>query len=149
MLNNSFAMLMCDEETDKNKLKDIVEKISLRKHIRYNRVIIHGEYETAFILYNPNKEYVFEMARNKHLKIIWKDNNFFGGISFKNSTKGEIIYYLEECNNEGENVIEGEIIKPNVKPEYKGRKIMLISSMVLDKKEPYIYEKLCFRKSIK
>ena len=147
MLNNSFAMLMCDEETDKNKLKDIVEKISLRKHIRYNRVIIHGEYETAFILYNPNKEYAFEMARNKKLKIIWKDNDFFGCISFKDNTKGIVLYHLEESSNKEENIIEGEIIKPNIKQKYKGRK-MLISSIVLDENEPYLYEEFCFIKRL-
>ena len=85
------------------------------------------------------------MARNKKLTIVWKDKEFFGIICFKNNTKGDIICYLENENNNGEK-FEGEIKYLNLKPEYKGRKIMLISSKVLDNEQPYTFEYFCFYK---
>ena len=147
MLKEPFALLMSDEETDEKKLSDIVEKISIRRHIKYNKVKLYAKYEQAYILYNPDKEYVFEMARNKHLKIIWKDEESFMCISFKNNPKGEILYYLEESNNKEEFVIEGDIIQPNIKSEYKGRKIMLVASKVLDENESYLYKHFGFCKN--
>ena len=146
MLPNSFAILMCDKDLDENHLNDIVSKISLRRYIKYNRVKMYGDYDKAYILYDPDKEYVFEMARNKHVNIIWKDEEFFGLISFKENTKGDILYYLEESAGNGKDVIEGDIVKINLKPQFRGRKVMLISSKVLDEKEPYIYEHFCLYK---
>ena len=146
MLPNSFAILMCDKDLDENHLNDIVSKISLRRYIKYNRIKLYGDYDKAYILYDPDKEYVFEMARNKHVNIIWKDEEFFGLISFKENTKGDILYYLEESTVNGKDVIEGDIVKINLKPQFRGRKVMLISSKVLDEKEPYIYEHFCLYK---
>ena len=85
------------------------------------------------------------MARNKKLTIVWKDDDFFGIINFKNNTKGDVISYFENDDNGGEK-LEGEIIYLNLKPEYKGRKIMLISSIVLDEENPYKYEQFVFYK---
>ena len=144
MLPDSFAILMCDKDIDENNLRDIVEKISLRRQIKYNSVKMYGDYEKAYMLYDPDKQYVFEMARNKHLNIIWKDEELFGLISFKENTKGDILYYLEESDSNGKDVIEGKIVKLNLKPQYKGRKVMLISNILLDEEEPYSYEHFCF-----
>ena len=58
MLPNSFAILMCDKDLDENHLNDIVSKISLRRYIKYNRVKMYGDYDKAYILYDPDKEYV-------------------------------------------------------------------------------------------
>ncbi len=146
----TFAILMCDEDIDEKELKDIIDKIVLRTHIGYNiaKICSATSEITAYVLYNPDKQYVFEMARNKKLIIIWKDKDFFGCISFKDNTKGDIVYYLEESDNNGEK-IEGEIIKPNVKPQYIGKLLMLIGSKALDENEPYLYEPFCYYKNIK
>ena len=138
---DSFTILLCENDSEEEKIIDTVEKISLRKQIKYNRIILKGNAEYSYVLYTEpkDKQYIFDMTRNKKLKIVWKDKEFFGIISFKNSTKGDIICYLENDNNNGEK-FEGEIIYLNIKPEYKGRKIMLISKIVLDEENPYKYE---------
>ena len=40
--------------------------------------------------------------------------------------------------------VKGDIAKFNLKPQFIGRKVMLISSKVLDENEPYIYEHFYF-----
>ena len=137
----SFTILLCEDDSEKEKIVDTVEKISLRKQIKYNRVKLKDKTEYSYILYSEpkDKQYIFDMARNKKLKIVWKDKEFFGIVDFKNNTKGDIICYLQNENNNGEK-FEGEIVYLNLKPEYKGRKIFLISRIVLDTEKPFNYE---------
>lgn len=143
----TFTILLCEDASEEVKIIDTVQKISLRKQIKYNRLSLKGNEQYSYILYTEpkDKQYIFNMGTNKKLKIVWKDKEFFGIIEFKNNTKGDIICYLENDNNNGEK-IEGEIIYLNLKPEYKGRKIMLISNIVLDDIEPFKYEHFEFYK---
>ena len=144
----TFTILLCEDETEEAKIKDTVEKISLKKHIGYNRIKLNDNTEYNYILYTEpkDKQYIFDMARNKKLTIAWKDKEFFGIISFKNNTKGDFICYLENENNNGEK-LEGEIIYLNLKKEFRGlKKVMLISMQQLDEKEPFKYEHFCFYK---
>ena len=137
-----FAILLPNKNID---LLDIVGKISLRKSTHYNKVKFQDDGE-AYILYNPDKTYLFDMARNKKLKLIWKDEEEFYIIDFGNNTKGDIICNLgyEDCENGS---IEGEIVTFNLKKDFsKLKKVMLISSKLLDEKEPYSYEHFCFFK---
>ncbi|MBP3831961.1 MAG: hypothetical protein ILA02_06280 [Clostridia bacterium] len=143
----SFVILLCKDDS-KGKIIDTVQKISLRKQIKYNRIKLKGNVEYSYILYAEakDKQYIFDMARNKKLTILWKDEEFFGIISFKNSTKGDTISYLQNENNNGEK-IEGEIIYLNLKKEFTGlKKVMLISTQQLDEENPYTYEHFCFYK---
>lgn len=144
---DSFTILL-DEDDSKGKIIDTVQKISLRKQIKYNRIKLKGNEEYSYILYteSKDKQYIFDMARNKKLTILWKDKEFFAIISFKNNTKGDTICYLEDDNNNGEK-FEGEIIYLNLRPEFKSlKKVMLISTQQLDEENPYIYEHFCFYK---
>ena len=143
----SFTIIICEDETEEEKIRDTVQKISLRKQIKYNGIKLKGNEEYSYILYTEakDKQYIFNMATNKKLTVVWKDNEFFEITSFKNNTKGDVICYLENENNNGEK-FEGEIITLNLKPEYKGRKIMLISNIVLDNIEPFKYEHFEFYK---
>lgn len=141
----SFVILLCEMDSEEEKIIDTVKKISLRKHIGYARVKIYGKDKYSYILFNPDKHYVFDICRNKHINIVWKDDEFFGIIDFKNNTKGDIICHLENENNYGEK-LEGEIMYLNLKSEYKGRKIMLASSIVLDDEKPFKYEHFIFYK---
>ena len=86
----SFAILLADAETD---LIVIVQNISLRKHIRYNRVKLQDEIEYSYVLYTEpqDKQYIFDMARNKKLELVWKDNTDFYIIDFRTNSKGDII----------------------------------------------------------
>lgn len=145
----AFAILICEDEAEEGKIKDTVKKISLRKQICYNRIKLKDKTEYSYVLYTESidKQYIFDMGRNKKLTIVWKDKEFFGIISFKNNTKGDIICYLENENNNGEK-FEGEVIYLNLKPEYKGKKVMLISKQQLDEAEPFLYEKFEFYKRI-
>ena len=140
-----FVIVLRETDLEEEKIIDTVEKISLRKHIGYARVKIYGKDKYSYILFNPDKQYTFDMARNKKLTIVWKDKEFFGIIDFKNNTKGDIICYLENDNNNGEK-FEGEIIYLNIKPEYKGKKIILVSSIILNEEKPHKYEYYCFYK---
>ena len=97
----SFAILLADTETD---LIVIVQNISLRKHIKYNRVKLKGYTDYSYVLYTEpqDKQYVFDMARNKKLKIVWKDDTDFYIIDFSNNTKGDIICWIcQDYNNTG------------------------------------------------
>ena len=143
----SFSIIICEDETEEEKIRDTVQKISLRKQIKYNRIKLNRYTENSYILYTEtkDKQYIFNMATNKKLTIVWKDKDFFGIINFKNNSKGDIICYLENDNNNGEK-FEFKIIYLNLNPEYKGKKLILASSIVLDNKEPYKYEYYCFYK---
>lgn len=66
----------------------------------------------TYILYNTDKSYLFEMARNKGLKLVWKYETDFYIIDFRSNTKGNIVcYLLDEDTKAGK--IEGNRIKPN------------------------------------
>ena len=137
----SFAILLADTETD---LIVIVQNISLRKHIKYNRVKLKGDTDYSYVLYTEpqDKQYVFDMARNKKLKIVWKDDTDFYIIDFSN--KGDIICNLTTDVTDTE-TIEGTIVTPNLKSEFdNAKKVMLISSQQLDKEQPYNYEEFKF-----
>ena len=139
----SFAILLADTETD---LIVIVQNISLRKHIKYNRVKLKGDTDYSYVLYTEpqDKQYVFDMARNKKLKIVWKDNTDFYIIDFSTNTKGDIICNLTTDVTDTE-TIEGTIVTPNLKSEFdNAKKVMLISSQQLDKEQPYNYEEFKF-----
>ena len=141
----SFAILLADTETD---LIVIVQNISLRKHIKYNRVKLKGDTDYSYVLYTEpqDKQYVFDMARNKKLKIVWKDDTDFYIIDFSN--KGDIICNLTTDVTDIE-TIEGTIVTPNLKSEFDGcKKVILISSQQLDEVQPYNYEefKFCIKK---
>ena len=137
----SFAILLADTETD---LIVIVQNISLRKHIKYNRVKLKGDTDYSYVLYTEpqDKQYVFDMARNKKLKIVWKDDTDFYIIDFSNNTKGDIICNLTtDVTDKG--TIEGNIITPKLKLEFD-KKVMLVSSQQLDRDNPYNYENFKF-----
>ena len=139
----SFAILLADNN---NNLINVVSKISLRKHIKYNRVELKDDTEYSYVLYTEpqNKQYLFDMARNKGLKLVWKDETNFYIIDFRNNTKGDIQYYLSFKDTELDK-IEGDIKYPNLKIEFKKvTKVMLISSQQLDETQPNIYEHFCF-----
>lgn len=146
-----FAILICDENMSEAYLDDIVFKISTKKGIVYSNAKIDGQDKECYILYEVDNEdtknYIFDMARNKKLEIIWKDKNFFGLISFKNNTKGDIICYLDEENG-NEEIIKGQLRKINLKEEYKGKRKKIMHSMYLDEEQPYLYEEFCFYKKI-
>lgn len=142
---------MCDENMNKAYLDDIVFKISIKKGIGYSKAKIDGRKKDCYILYevddDDTKNYIFDMARNKKLEIIWKDENFFGLISFKNNTKGDILCYLDE-NNGSEEIIKGKLTQINLKEEYKGKIKKVMHPMYLDEEQPYIYEEFCFYKKV-
>ena len=135
----SFAILLADTETN---LVVIVQNICLRKHIKYNRAKLKDDTEYSYVLYteSQDKQYVFDMARNKKLKIVWKDDTDFYIIDFSN--KGDIICNLTtDVTDKG--IIEGSVITPKLKSDnYK--KIMLVSSQQLDRDNPYSYEEFKF-----
>ena len=137
----SFALLFANGETD---LIVIVQNISLRKHIKYNRVKLKDDTEYSYVLYTEpqDKQYVFDMARNKKLKLVWKDNTDFSIVDFSNNTKGDIISYLSDEDSDAE-CLEGTIITPNLKSEFD-KKVMLVSSQQLDRNNPYTYEEFKF-----
>ena len=85
----SFAILLSDAEAD---LIVIVQNISLRKLIKYNRVKLKDDIEYSYVLYTEpqDKQYIFDMARNKKLKLVWKDDTDFYIVDFRNP-KGDII----------------------------------------------------------
>ena len=64
MLNNYeiFTILLCENNSEKEKIINTVEKISLRKQIKYNRVKLEDKTEYSYILYSESKDkqYIFE-----------------------------------------------------------------------------------------
>lgn len=142
----SFTILL-GEDASKEKIIDTVQKISLRKQIKYNRIKLKENKEYSYILYTESKDkhYIFDMARNKRIKLVWKDDTEFYIIDFSKNTKGNIICYLQNEKNNGEK-FEFEIIYLNLKSEYKIRKIMLASNIILNEEKPHKYEYYCFYK---
>ena len=139
----SFAILLADTETD---LIVITQNISLRKHIKYNRAKLKDDIDYSYVLYTEpqDKQYIFDMCRNKKLKMIWKDDINFYMIDFNNNTKGDIICNLTtDVTDKG--IIDGNIITPNLKSEVNNcKKVMLVSSQQLDRDNPYSYEEFKF-----
>ena len=139
----SFAILLADTETN---LVVIVQNICLRKHIKYNRAKLKDDTEYSYVLYteSQDKQYVFDMARNKKLKIVWKDNTDFYIIDFSTNTKGDIVCNLTtDVTDTG--TVEGTIVTPNLKSEFDNcKKIMLVSSHQLDREQPYNYDEFKF-----
>lgn len=137
----SFAMLLADKE---NNISNILTKISSRQHISFNSIKSNDGIE--YILYTrpQDKKYVFDMARIKKLKIIWKDKDDFYIIDFKNNTKGDIVSYLSD-EDTGSGKIEGDVVIPNLKQQYDNlKKVMLVSNKQLDDEQPYLYNHFCF-----
>ena len=136
----SFAILLSDAEAD---LIVIVQNISLRKLIKYNRVKLKDDIEYSYVLYTEpqDKQYIFDMARNKKLKLVWKDDTDFYIVDFRNP-KGDIICNLTtDVTDKG--IIEGSVIITKLKSDnYK--KVMLVSSQQLDRDNPYSYEEFKF-----
>ena len=137
----SFTMLLKDKE---NNISNILTNISSRQHISFNSIKSNDGIE--YILYTrpQDKKYVFDMARIKKLKIIWKDKDDFYIIDFKNNTKGDIVCNLTtDVTYTG--TVEGTIVTPNLKSEFDNcKKVMLVSSQQLDKEQPYNYEEFKF-----
>lgn len=137
----SFTMLLKDKE---NNISNILTNISSRQHISFNSIKSNDGIE--YILYTrpQDKKYVFDMARIKKLKIIWKDKDDFYIIDFKNNTKGDIVCNLTtDVTDTG--TVEGTIVTPNLKSEFDNcKKVMLVSSQQLDKEQPYNYEEFKF-----
>lgn len=135
---DNFAILLRNEINDEKALIDVLGKICLKTGTRYNRVKIDDE--ICYLLYTVNKVYMFNMGANKRLKFIWKDADDFYIVDFKDNSKGNIISHLTFDDNTGQR-IEGAIMYYNLKKELKkSKKVPLVSSKVLDEKEPYIYE---------
>ena len=134
---NTFAIIL---ESNDN---DLIRKISSRQHVPFNKVNIYNCEKTTFVLYNVDKQYMFNLGATKKLKFIWKDKANFYIIDFSNNTKGDVISNLtfEEIERTR---IEGDILIPNLKPEFQElKKIQLVSSCQLDDTHPYLYEHFC------
>ena len=144
MLQNrdNFAILIYDKDYDED-LIHIIQKMSVKRHIGFNRCKLNGDTEYSYVLYDMDKTSLFTVARNKKLKLIWKDNKDFYIIDFRN-TKGDIICYLSN-EDLGAGKIEGDIITPNLKKQFQNmKKVPLVSSQQLNRDTPYNYENFVF-----
>ena len=135
---DTFTILLND---DKNNLFDIIRKISLRKQVYFNWVKIDSQ--TTAVLYNVDKQYIYNLGANRKLRFIWKSGEEFYTVDFANNTKGHILNYLTfEETKKGK--IEGDIKYFNLKKKFDSvNKVPLVSSQQLDEKEPYLYEHFC------
>lgn len=143
MDRKSFAILLADKEKN---IIEIVQKISLRKQICFNKCKLNSDDYYSYVLYaeSNDKQYIFDMARNKKIKLIWKDETDFYIIDFSSNSKGDIICYLTYEGSKVEK-IEGNVITLNLKQEFrKCKKIPLTSSRLLYKDHPYNYEHFLF-----
>lgn len=139
---DNFAILLNDGT---NNLIDIIRKISLRQNTHFNWVKIDSQ--TTAVLYNVDKQYIYNFGANKKLKFVWKNADDFYIVDFSKNTKGDITSHLtfEETD---QIAITGNIQYSNLKPlknvpeKYKGKliKIPFVSNQQLDEQEPYIYE---------
>lgn len=148
-----FAILLQNEFADGKVLCNIVRKVSSRQHVSFNTVTVDGG--KAFIIYNVDEKYLFNMATNKKLKMIWKNEENFYLIDFSNSTKGDIISHLT-FTEISRDKIEGKIMYENVKPDFtgagkiltgitlKGKNGITVRLPVLDDAEPYTFENFYF-----
>ena len=128
-------------------LLDIVHKLALNHHIRFNKVKIDGYDEYSYVLYTKRNEfkYIYNAVKNKNIRFLWKDNSFFGMVDYvDDSGFVEIIYFLTD-KDAGNGKIEGDIITSNLKLQYKNmKKVQLVSSQQLDEENPQEYEHFCF-----
>ena len=79
MLQNrdNFAILIYDKDSNEN-LIHIIQKMSMKRHIVFNRCKLNGDTEYSYVLYDIDKTSLFTMARNKKLKLIWRyDTDFY------------------------------------------------------------------------
>ena len=137
----SFAILLCNKANDENSISNIVKKISLRKHIPFNRLTINDE--KSYILYNVDKTYLFNIGTNKRLKFIYKNAEVFYIIDFSDNTKGNIIHYLTFSETTAEK-IKGFIEYPNINKQFQNEKhLPLFCNGLLEEDEPLIYKHFC------
>lgn len=138
MIQNNFAILLCNEANDETSIANIVRKISLRKHVPFNRLTINDE--KTYILYNVDKTYLFNMGTNKKLKFIYKNAGNFYIIDFFNNSKGKIINYLTFNETTAEK-IEVNIEYPNINKNFQNKKhLPLFCNGLLEKDEPLLYK---------
>lgn len=138
----SFAILLASKDTN---ILGVVQNIALRKHIKFNRVKLSDDDEYSYLLYteSTDKQYIFDMVRNKRLKLVWKDDEEFYIIDFSINTKGDIITYLSYEDADAGSIV-GDVITYNLKPQFNAKKVMLVSSQQLEEIQPYNYEKFKF-----
>lgn len=137
----NFAILLCNKANDETSISNIVKKISLKKHIPFNRLTINDE--KSYILYNVDKTYLFNMGTNKKLKFIYKNAEDFYIIDFSDNTKGNIINYLTFNETTAEK-IEGFIEYPNIKKQFQNEKhLPLFCNGLLEENEPLLYKHFC------
>lgn len=138
---DNFAILIYDKDNNEN-LIHIIQKMSMKRHIVFNRCILNGDTEYSYVLYDIDKTSLFAVARNKKLKLVWKDDTDFYIVDFK--YKGDIICYLS--NEEvGAGILEGDVVVPNLKLQFQNmKKIQLVSSKQLDEESPLKYEHFVF-----
>ena len=141
MLQKNFAILLCNEVNDENSIANIVRKISLRRHIPFNRLTINDK--KSYILYNVDKIYLFNMGTNKKLKFIYKNAKDFYIIDFFNNKKGNIINYLT-FNETTTEKIKVDIEYPNIKKNFQNKKhLPLFYNGLLEENEPLLYKHFC------
>lgn len=140
---NHFAIIMYDKNYDED-LIHIIQKMSMKRHIGFNRCKLDGDDKYSYVLYDIDKTSLFAVARNKKLKLIWRDDTDFYIIDFIINTKGTITCYLSD-EDLGEGVLEGNVITHNLKPQFQNmKKVQLVSSKELDNKNPQKYEQFVF-----
>ena len=96
MLKNKrcFALLLPNKGVN---LLDIVHKLALNHHIKFNKVKIDGYDEYSYVLYTKRNEfkYIYNAVKNKNIRFLWKDNSFFGMVDYvDDSGFVEFIYFL-------------------------------------------------------
>ena len=123
MLQKNFTILLCNEANDETSIANIVRKISLRKHVPFNRLTVNDE--KTYILYDVNKTYIFNIGTNKKLKFIYRNAEDFYIIDFFSNSKGNIINYLTFNETTAEK-IEVKIEYPNIKKNFQNKKHLLI-----------------------
>ena len=140
---DNFAILIYDKDSNEN-LIHIIQKMSMKRHIVFNRCILNGDTEYSYVLYDIDKISLFAVARNKKLKMIWKDDTDFYIIDFSNNMKGDIICYLSD-KDVGAGILEGNVVVPNLKPQFQNmKKVQLVSSKQLDEETHQKYEHFVF-----
>jgi hypothetical protein len=137
-----FVILLNDGDVNDLELINVVKKLCLKSRCTFNNVKINSK--ICYIVYNINKEYLWDLGANKKLKFIWKDRDDFYIVNFKNNTKGDVISHLTFDVTTGEK-IEGQIEYINIKSKYKKiNKLPLVSSKLIDENEPYTYQPFIF-----
>lgn len=140
---NHFAIIMYDKNYDED-LIHIIQKMSMKRHIGFNRCKLDGDDKYSYVLYDIDKNSLFAMARNKKLKLIWRDDADFYLIDFRNNSKGDIICYLSN-EDIGAGILEGNVVVHNLKPQFQNmKKVQLVSSKLLDEENPHQYNHFVF-----